>query len=96
MAFHLDQPAGIDPCVDVVFLELFGARRDFRTDVRKNALYRGRLDAERVEATRQEEMEAALAREEAALAREEAALAREKAALAEVARLQKELADRRE
>lgn len=25
MAFHLDQPVGIDPCVDVVFLELFGA-----------------------------------------------------------------------
>ena len=79
-----------------VLEEAMGVLNDFRTDVRKNALYRGRLDAERVEATRQEEMEAALAREEAALAREEAALAREKAALAEVARLQKELADRRD
>ena len=83
---------------------------EFRTDVRKNALYRGRLDAERVEATRQEELQAALAREEAqrvekeaALAREkseraekEAALAREKAALDELARLRKELGDRRE
>ena len=25
MAVHLDQPVGIEPCVDVVFLELFGA-----------------------------------------------------------------------
>jgi hypothetical protein len=136
MAFHLDQPVGIDPCVDVVFLELFAGWRevpaeitspileeamavlnDFRTDVRKNALYRGRLDAERVEATRQEELQTALAREEAALAREEAALAEKEheraekereraekereraekeAALAEVARLRKELGDRRE
>jgi predicted transposase/invertase (TIGR01784 family) len=90
--------------------EAMSVLNEFRTDVRKNALYRGRLDAERVEATRQEELQAALAREEAervekeaALAREkseraekEAALAREKAALDELARLRKELGDRRE
>jgi len=28
MAFHLDQPLGIDPCVDVVFLRLFGGENE--------------------------------------------------------------------
>lgn len=93
-----------------VLEEAMGVLNDFRTDVRKNALYRGRLDAERVEATRQEELqkeraekeaafaerEAAFAEREAALAREKAAIAEREAAFAEVARLRKALADRRE
>ena len=37
-----------------VLEEAMGVLNDFRTDIRKNALYRGRLDAERVEATRRE------------------------------------------
>jgi predicted transposase/invertase (TIGR01784 family) len=65
-----------------VLEEAMGVLNDFRTDVHKNALYRGRLDAERLEATRQEDMETALAREQAALAREQAAVAREEAAVA--------------
>ncbi len=28
MAFHLDEPLGIDPCVDVVFLRLFGGENE--------------------------------------------------------------------
>lgn len=28
MAFHLDEPLGIDPCVDVVFLRLFGGSNE--------------------------------------------------------------------
>lgn len=27
MAFHLDEPLGIDPCVDVAFLWLFGGEQ---------------------------------------------------------------------
>jgi hypothetical protein len=85
-------PAEIDA---PILEEAMGVLNEFRTDVRKNALYRGRLDAERVEATLREERRQVEERLAEALAEAEKERAEKEAALAELTRLRKELEDSR-